>query len=158
MAKEPRRLDLAGLKPSKVFTARLEILDSTDESFRSDRLGLVHPVRFLVSKISCHPPFETSLHNGTTSIGIVMHITSSNEKKSKLKEDGSKMSLTEHYLDQLQHVPGIQDLIGDNGEYIPGSTHSASDYSYYAKKISGDHYRIIGDAASELFFNSSREW
>ncbi|KAG2004322.1 FAD binding domain-containing protein, variant 2 [Coprinopsis cinerea AmutBmut pab1-1] len=96
------------------------------------------------------------LHNGTTSIGIVMHITNSNKKKSQLGPDGKKLSLTEHYLDQLQYVPGVRELIGENGSFIPDSTRSASDFSYSAKRYSGDHFRIIGDAANfvDPFFSS----
>lgn len=77
-----------------------------------------------------------------------MHQTTSNKKKATLKPDGTRPSLTEHYLDQLQHVPGVRELIGDKGSFIPGSTKSASDFSYSATRYSGDHFRIIGDAAS----------
>ncbi|KIJ41549.1 hypothetical protein M422DRAFT_60433 [Sphaerobolus stellatus SS14] len=96
------------------------------------------------------------LHNGTTSIGIVMHQTYSNKKKAVPKADGSKPSLMEHYLDQLQYLPGVKDLIGEEGEMIPGSLKSASDFSYSATKYAGDHYRIIGDAANfvDPFFSS----
>jgi len=79
-----------------------------------------------------------------------MHQSISNKKKAALKPDGTKMSLTEHYLDQLQHVPGVRKLIGEKGSFIPGSTKSTSDFSYSALKYSGDHFRIIGDAASAL--------
>lgn len=100
------------------------------------------------------------LHDGTTSVGIVMHQSKSNEKKACLKPDGTKPSLTEHYLEQLQHVPGVRELIGDKGTFIPGSTKSTSDFSYSATRYSGDHFRIIGDAASEfeifaLFVNNN---
>lgn len=88
------------------------------------------------------------LHDGSYSIGIVMHITSSTTKKSKLKANGEKPSLTEHYLDQLQLVPGVKALIGEEGYMLPGGAKSASDYSYFAEKYSGDHFRLIGDAAS----------
>lgn len=88
------------------------------------------------------------LHNGTTSVGFVMHITNSNKKKARLNPDGSKMSLTDHYHDQLQYVPGVRELIGDKGTFIEGSTKSTSDFSYSATRYSGDHFRLIGDAAS----------
>ncbi|KAJ3515159.1 hypothetical protein NLJ89_g1939 [Agrocybe chaxingu] len=96
------------------------------------------------------------LHDGTTSVGIVMHQTYSNKKKAQLKPDGTKPSLTEHYLDQLQHVPGVRKLIGEKGSFIPGSTKSTSDFSYSATQYSGDHFRIIGDAANfvDPFFSS----
>jgi len=47
-------------------------------------------------------------------------------------------------------------LIGENGTLVPGSIKSASDYSYFASQYSGDHFRIIGDAANFIdpFFSS----
>ncbi|PPQ70820.1 hypothetical protein CVT24_001037 [Panaeolus cyanescens] len=96
------------------------------------------------------------LHNGTTSVGFVMHITNSNKKKARLNPDGTKMSLTDHYLDQLQYAPGVRELIGEKGSFIPGSTKSTSDFSYSATRYSGDHFRLIGDAANfvDPFFSS----
>jgi len=96
------------------------------------------------------------LHDGTTSIGVVMHINAANAKKAIPKADGQKPTLTEHYLDQLQYLPGVRDLIGEKGTFIPGSTKSAADYSYSASSYSGDHFRIIGDAANfvDPFFSS----
>lgn len=78
-----------------------------------------------------------------------MHHTASTEKKKKLNAEGKTPGLTEHYHDQFQFVPGIRELIGTEGKFIPGSTKNASDYSYFAQHYSGDHFRIIGDAASE---------
>lgn len=80
-----------------------------------------------------------------------MHQSASNEKKATVNAEGKKPTLTEHYLDQLQFLPGVRDLIGGKGQMIPGSTKSAADYSYFASRYSGDHYRIIGDAASMSF-------
>ncbi|KAJ7572122.1 hypothetical protein C8J56DRAFT_1080892 [Mycena floridula] len=96
------------------------------------------------------------LNDGTTSIGIVMHQDISNTKKTALNANGQKMSLTEHYLDQLQFVPGVKELIGEAGNMISGTTKSAADYSYFAATYSGDHFRVIGDAANfvDPFFSS----
>ncbi|EMD35669.1 hypothetical protein CERSUDRAFT_139562, partial [Gelatoporia subvermispora B] len=96
------------------------------------------------------------LNDGTTSIGVVMHESASKAKKAQAKADGQKPTLTEHYLDQLQYLPGVRELIGDGGEFIPGSTKSAADYSYSASAYSGDHFRVIGDAANfvDPFFSS----
>jgi hypothetical protein len=73
-----------------------------------------------------------------------MHQTASIAKKS------IRPSLTEHYLDlnQFQFVPGIGELIG-KGSMTPSSIKSTADYSYSALRYSGDHFRIIGDAASK---------
>ncbi|EGO19147.1 putative halogenase [Serpula lacrymans var. lacrymans S7.9] len=96
------------------------------------------------------------LHDGTTSVGAVMHQNASNAKKAKVNAEGNKPSLTEHYLDQLQFGPGVREIIGDKGHMIPGSVKSAADYSYFASRYSGDHFRIIGDAANFIdpFFSS----
>ncbi|KAJ7278021.1 hypothetical protein C8J57DRAFT_1308401 [Mycena rebaudengoi] len=96
------------------------------------------------------------LHNGQTSIGFVMHQTSSNAKKSTIMPNGRAPTLAEHYLDQLQFAPGVRELVGDKGSMIAGSIKSATDFSYSASKYSGDHFRIIGDAANfvDPFFSS----
>ncbi|KAJ7595788.1 FAD/NAD-binding domain-containing protein [Mycena floridula] len=83
------------------------------------------------------------LHNGTTSIGVVMHQDSSNLKKAQ-----NPGSLTDHYLEQLKLCPGAMDLIGEKGVFVEGSIKATSDFSYHATAYSGDHYRIIGDAAA----------
>ncbi|KAF5355373.1 hypothetical protein D9757_013347 [Collybiopsis confluens] len=96
------------------------------------------------------------LHDGTTSVGVVMHQDVSNKKKSALSASGEKMSLTEHYLDQLQYAPGISGLLRDTAKMVPGSIKIASDYSYYSPECAGDHFRVIGDAANfvDPFFSS----
>ncbi|PCH37849.1 FAD/NAD(P)-binding domain-containing protein [Wolfiporia cocos MD-104 SS10] len=96
------------------------------------------------------------LHDGTTSIGVVMHQDASIAKKAKLNANGQKPTLTEHYMEQLEFLPGVKELIGDEGKFIPGSTKSAADFSYFATRYSGDHFRVIGDAANfvDPFFSS----
>ncbi|PCH37848.1 FAD/NAD(P)-binding domain-containing protein [Wolfiporia cocos MD-104 SS10] len=96
------------------------------------------------------------LHDGTTSIGVVMHEDISKAKKAKLNADGKTPTLTEHYLEQLEFLPHVRELIGDKGSLVPGSIKSAGDYSYFATRYSGDHFRIIGDAANFIdpFFSS----
>ncbi|EJC99652.1 FAD/NAD-binding domain-containing protein [Fomitiporia mediterranea MF3/22] len=94
------------------------------------------------------------LHDGTTSIGIVMHQDIAKKKKSE--HPGGSPPLTEHYLEQLKLLPGVLDLLGEKGNLVPGSVKSSSDYSYHASCYSGDHYRIVGDAACfvDPFFSS----
>lgn len=84
-----------------------------------------------------------------------MHSDASKAKKDILTSEGQKPTLTEHYLDQLKFLPGVRALMGDTGKFIPGSTKSASDYSYFATRYSGDHFRIIGDAGSASSFHFS---
>ncbi|KAF7326454.1 FAD/NAD(P)-binding domain-containing protein [Mycena venus] len=77
------------------------------------------------------------LHDGTTSIGFVMHQDASNAKKATPMANGKTPTLTEHYLDQLQFVPGAISAI-------------------LRRNIPGDHFRLIGDAANfvDPFFSS----
>jgi flavine halogenase len=82
------------------------------------------------------------LHNGTHSIGIVMH-----EQTSRIKKASGAGGLEAHYMEQLELAPGVKGLIGENGKFVAGSTRSTSDYSYHATGYCGDHYRLIGDAA-----------
>ncbi|KIJ54121.1 hypothetical protein M422DRAFT_73736 [Sphaerobolus stellatus SS14] len=83
------------------------------------------------------------LHNGKTSIGVVMHQETSNKKKAE-----GPSGLEAHYMEQLKLAPGIQELIGEKGTFVPGTVRSTADYSYHATSYSGDHYRLIGDAAA----------
>jgi len=83
------------------------------------------------------------LHNGTHSIGVVMHLDTSNRKKAE-----GPNKLEDHYLSQLKLAPGVCDLIGETGKYVQGSVRSTSDFSYHATAYSGDHYRLTGDAAA----------
>ncbi|KAF7784177.1 hypothetical protein Agabi119p4_342 [Agaricus bisporus var. burnettii] len=101
------------------------------------------------------------LHNGTVSVGIVMDSSISAQKKAegrKATSDGN-YTLRDHYLDQIQLVPGLKALLEEatlkeDGEHYV--IRSAADYSYAADKYAGDHYRIIGDASAFIdpFFSS----
>lgn len=71
-----------------------------------------------------------------------MHQEISNQKKAV----GPK-GIEAHYLDQVKLAPGVLERLGHNTSYITGSIRSTADFSYHAKSYSGDHYRIIGDAA-----------
>jgi hypothetical protein len=75
-----------------------------------------------------------------------MHHDTSNAKKAQ----NPAASLTDHYMEQLKLCPGIIDLIGDKGTFIEGGIKATSDYSYHATAYSGDHYRLVGDAAGRL--------
>jgi hypothetical protein len=94
------------------------------------------------------------LHNGTTSIGVVMYEVTANQRKAaaKRKNDGVTSTLKQHYLDCLHLSPGLIDLLGDAKLVEDGPCpviQSASDFSYNAPSYSGDHYRLIGDAAGK---------
>jgi flavin-dependent dehydrogenase len=83
------------------------------------------------------------LHNGTHSIGVVQHEETSIEKRK-----AGPTGLEEHYLSQVKLAPGIQELIGDKSEFIKGTMRQTVDYSYHARAYSGNHYRLVGDAAA----------
>ncbi|KZV76668.1 FAD/NAD-binding domain-containing protein [Peniophora sp. CONT] len=83
------------------------------------------------------------LPDGTHSIGVVQHEQTSVEKKT-----AGPSGLEKHYLAQVKMVPGIQELIGGTGEFIRGSVRQTTDYSYHARAYSGNHYRLVGDAAA----------
>lgn len=96
------------------------------------------------------------LNDGTTSVGFVTHQTTSTERRSTVGPDGKKLSVTEHYMDMFKYAPNVVNFLGDKGTMIPGTTHSASDYSYWADQYAGDHYRLVGDAANfvDPFFST----
>lgn len=86
------------------------------------------------------------LHNGQTSIGIVMNQDISNAKK-RTHTSGSAPPLQTYYREQLRLAPGILQFIG-TGE-LRTDIRSASDYSYSASSYGGEGYRIVGDAGGE---------
>lgn len=94
------------------------------------------------------------LHNGMTSVGVVINEVAGSQRRAATKRaNGGAPTLKEHYLDCLTLTPGLIDLLGDaklveDGPYPV--VQSASDFSYNAPTYSGDHYRLIGDAAGEL--------
>ncbi|KAF9049926.1 FAD binding domain-containing protein [Panaeolus papilionaceus] len=106
------------------------------------------------------------LHDGTTSIGVVM-----NEKAYKRRcqeplppspfhptctpfEVSSMM--TALYLANISLAPGLMRLVTDHSLLKESSVRSASDFSYSAPSYAGYRYRIIGDAGAFIdpFFSS----
>jgi hypothetical protein len=92
------------------------------------------------------------LHNGTTSVGVVMNLADSIKKKKtasqKLEGTGLTHSLKDHYLSQLPLAPNISDFLKGATMVEDGSNtmKSASDFSYAASCYAGDHFRLVGDA------------
>ncbi|KAK0226141.1 FAD binding domain-containing protein [Armillaria fumosa] len=98
------------------------------------------------------------LHNGTTSVGVVMNQDIYNQKlkrptppspfpsapaPSDLNSDN-----TARYLASLSLAPHLVDLIGDKGMLMEGTIAKASDYSYSAPSYAGNGFRIVGDAGA----------
>lgn len=109
------------------------------------------------------------LHNGTTSVGVVMNQKMYNEKVKlpmrsspfapSVTPNPTESSMVSHYLSNLALAPGLVDLITTAGHMVEGSVKSASDFSYSAPSYAGNHYRIIGDAggwARSIFCLSHR--
>lgn len=79
----------------------------------------------------------------------------SNKKKAEGRVGRDDYSLRQHYLDQLEFLPGVKHLLElatlrDDG-YTP-AVQSASDYSYSATNYAGNHYRLVGDASGMQHF------
>ena len=92
------------------------------------------------------------LHDGSTSVGIVMNQDISNRKKKEVQSVPGVSSLQAHYLEEVQKVPGLIKLLGEatlKNSGQPGAVKSTSDFSYSASSYAGDHYRIVGDAGGK---------
>ncbi|KAI4260453.1 MAG: hypothetical protein L6R42_004065 [Xanthoria sp. 1 TBL-2021] len=90
------------------------------------------------------------LHNGTYSVGIVQNQDMATEKKKKMAEPSSKG----FYLESLDYVPGIKDLL--RSAELVSEIKSASDWLYSASSYAFPGVRIAGDAGSFInpFFSS----
>jgi len=102
------------------------------------------------------------LHDGSTSVGVVMDQETSNRKKkaSRAASGGSGSNLLAHYKQELlSNAPGVLKLMGDatlRNDGTPIAVKSAGDFSYSAPSYAGDHYRLAGDAGAFIdpFFSS----
>ncbi|KAK7057507.1 Sulochrin halogenase [Favolaschia claudopus] len=105
------------------------------------------------------------LHNGTTSVGVVMNQKVYHEK---IKEDAKQIYFSsssapnpsasktvDHYLCNIGLAPGVLKLLG-TAVMQTGSVKSATDYSYSAPLYADRGFRIIGDAGAFIdpFFSS----
>ncbi|KAH8694999.1 hypothetical protein BGW36DRAFT_298705 [Talaromyces proteolyticus] len=90
------------------------------------------------------------LHDGTHSVGIVQN----QEMATKKKREAGSPSSKDFYLQSLELVPGIKELIG-SAELIT-DIKSASDWSYSASHYAFPYARIIGDAGAFIdpFFST----
>ncbi|KXN91083.1 Tryptophan 2-halogenase, partial [Leucoagaricus sp. SymC.cos] len=104
------------------------------------------------------------LHNGSTSVGIVVNHKVCNAKADNLPPapfngkqtpNAAASALAARYIANLSFAPGVVSLIGE-GKLIEGSVKIASDFSYSAPFYAGSNYRIIGDAGAFIdpFFSS----
>ncbi len=96
------------------------------------------------------------LHDGTTSIGVVMNERMYAEIAKKAlfpspfvferMPHPHASSMASRYISALSLAPGLVDLVNPHGKLVQGSIRSASDFSYSAPSYAGNGYRIIGDA------------
>ncbi|OJA15106.1 hypothetical protein AZE42_05581 [Rhizopogon vesiculosus] len=95
------------------------------------------------------------LHNGSTSVGVVMDKDISiRKKKATVATGGSGTNLQTHYMEELTRAPGVLKLIGIGTLRNDGqldAVKSASDFSYSASTYAGDHFRLAGDAGDPFF-------
>jgi flavin-dependent dehydrogenase len=89
------------------------------------------------------------LHNGTVSVGVVIHRDVFSEMKA---ECGGDVNAT--FDAGLRLCPEVSQLLAEAQPV--GETHVWQDYSYVAESFSGPHYRLAGDAAGFIdpFFSS----
>lgn len=80
------------------------------------------------------------LHNGTTSVGLVMQQTSFTARKKAMKSPNTK----DFFMQNVHDAPMISELI-ENAELI-SEIKSATDWSYSATKYACPYIRIVGDA------------
>ncbi|KAL5050846.1 hypothetical protein BDW71DRAFT_203563 [Aspergillus fruticulosus] len=80
------------------------------------------------------------LHNGTTSVGVVMEQSSFTAKEKAMKNPSSRGFLLEH----IKHAPGIADLLVN--ATLVSEVKSATDWSYSASTYAAPYIRIVGDA------------
>lgn len=81
-------------------------------------------------------------------------ISANKKAEGRKASPNGEYTLKEHYLDQIELVPGLKSLLEgatlkEDDEYY--HVRSAADFSYAADKYAGDHYRIIGDASGKSF-------
>jgi len=94
------------------------------------------------------------LHNGRTSVGVIMDEKISKRKKVNMGKKGDNNLLLHHYLQELKdNCPKIGELIGQGvlTEYSRGpQIRTAGDYSYSGTSYAGLNYRIVGDAGGKF--------
>jgi flavine halogenase len=54
----------------------------------------------------------------------------------------------EHYKAQIKLAPNVMKLLGD-ATLVDDRVRNAGDTSYHATAYSGDHFRMVGDAAGK---------
>ncbi|KAJ6131261.1 hypothetical protein N7523_001721 [Penicillium sp. IBT 18751x] len=80
------------------------------------------------------------LHNGTTSVGLVMQQTSFTAKKKEMESPNTR----DFFLQHVHDAPMISELL-ENATLV-SEVKSATDWSYSAPRYASPYIRIVGDA------------
>lgn len=90
------------------------------------------------------------LHNGTTSVGVVMN----QEMATKKRKASMTTSGREFYVESIKDARGISLLLKEAA--LEGELRNASDWSYSASSYGGPYMRIVGDAGAFIdpYFSS----
>src|SRR5437763_16237308 len=80
------------------------------------------------------------LHDGTMSVGLVLHKTTFKEKRQQ------HSSLKDIYMEAINECPLILNLV-KSGTLVSDQLGVEQDYSYIADSISGPGYFMVGDSA-----------
>ena len=90
------------------------------------------------------------LHNGTTSVGVVMNQAMATDKKKSAAELDGKS----YYKECIIQAPGISHLISQ--AELSTDIKYASDWSYCASSYASPYIRIVGDAGAfvDPYFSS----
>ncbi|KAG6879770.1 hypothetical protein C0992_011815 [Termitomyces sp. T32_za158] len=83
------------------------------------------------------------LHDGTTSVGVVITKQSHAEKRAKAS-NGVDDPIMKLYMNQLAQAPKLMQFLAQ--AKLTSEIKSAGDYSYSASNYAGPGYRIAGDA------------
>lgn len=89
------------------------------------------------------------LHDGSTSVGVVMDKDLAAQKKKRQDFDDHSEKAHQFYLEELKRAPGVVKLLGDASlreREGTAAVKTTSDFSYAATSYAGDYYRIAGDA------------
>jgi flavin-dependent dehydrogenase len=106
----------------------------------ADRLATGREGDITISSISNGWLWAIPLHNGTMSVGVVVHRDSLQKKQST--------DLGEIYQKAIGESPLITGILG-SAELV-SSVHSETDYSYTSDQFSGPGFFLVGDAACFL--------
>jgi len=111
------------------------------------------------------------LHNGTTSVGVVMNEKCYHARNQRPLLPGpfhvsatpgiEESTLAKRYISSLGLAPGVVKLITQSGVMEEGSVKSANDFSYSSDSYAGEGYRIVGDAGGMIapqFWLTGSEW